>query len=48
MAAVERLRQGEGGDLTVMGSGDLLRTLMPHRLIDEYVLIAVYRPATAS
>jgi dihydrofolate reductase len=36
--AVARLKQDLSGDLTVMGSGDLLQTLMRHDLIDEYLL----------
>jgi dihydrofolate reductase len=27
------------GDLVIMGSGELIRSLMPHRLIDEYLLM---------
>jgi dihydrofolate reductase len=36
--AVARLRDGPGGDLNVMGSGELIQTLMRHDLIDEYLL----------
>ena len=36
---VERLKDSEGPDLTILGSGDLLRTLAAAKLIDEYVLI---------
>src|SRR6266496_801800 len=28
-----------GGDLVIMGSGQLIRSLLPHRLIDEYLLM---------
>jgi dihydrofolate reductase len=37
--AVAQLRQRPGKDLTVMGSGELIQTLMPHNLIDEYLLL---------
>lgn len=37
--AVARLKQELDGDLLVMGSGELLRSLMPHHLVDEYRLI---------
>ena len=36
--AVRRLKEGDGGDLGVMGSGRLIRTLVPHGLIDEWLL----------
>jgi len=38
-AAVAELRAREGGDLAVLGSGALLRSLMPHDLVDEYLLM---------
>ena len=38
-AAVERLRQERDGDLTIMGSGELIRSLLPHRLINELLLM---------
>lgn len=37
-AAVAKLRDS-GPDLTVLGSGDLLQSLMRHDLIDEYLLM---------
>ena len=36
--AVAQLKRDLTGDLTVMGSGDLIQTLMRHDLIDEYLL----------
>jgi dihydrofolate reductase len=36
---VARLKEQPGKDLTVLGSGDLLQTLMRHRLVDVYVLL---------
>jgi dihydrofolate reductase len=37
--AVEELKQQVTGDLFVMGSGELIQTLMRRRLIDEYLLL---------
>lgn len=37
--SVARLKQRPGMDITVLGSGDLLQTLMRHGLVDEYVLL---------
>jgi dihydrofolate reductase len=36
---VARLKEQPGKDIVVLGSGDLLQTLMRHRLVDEYVLL---------
>ena len=36
---VARLKEQPGKDLTVLGSGDLLQTLMRHGLVDNYVLL---------
>lgn len=36
--AVARLKEQPGGDIVILGSGELIRTLMPHGLIDAYVL----------
>ena len=37
--AVARLKQEPGKDLVVMGSGDLIQSLMRGKLVDEYVLL---------
>ncbi len=37
--AVARLRAEPGADLHVMGSGELIRTLMAHDLVDEHLLM---------
>lgn len=37
-AAVAHLREAGTGDLVIMGSGQLIRSLLPHGLIDEYLL----------
>ncbi|WP_199434627.1 dihydrofolate reductase family protein [Qaidamihabitans albus] len=38
-AAVATLKEQPGGDITVLGSGELVRSLMRHDLVDEYVLL---------
>lgn len=38
-AAVETLKQGEGGEIQVHGSGELIQTLLRHDLIDEFQLL---------
>jgi dihydrofolate reductase len=38
-AEVAALRQQPGGDLVVMGSGELVRSLLPHGLVDELFLM---------
>lgn len=38
-AAVAELKREEGGDLVVMGSGELIRSLLPHGLIDEFLVM---------
>src|SRR5579884_3035782 len=37
--AVTRLKEEPGGDLVIMGSGELARSLMRRNLVDEYVLL---------
>jgi dihydrofolate reductase len=37
--AVASLKVQPGGDLVVMGSGELVQTLMGHNLVDRYVLL---------
>jgi dihydrofolate reductase len=37
--AVARLRKEQEKDIVVMGSGQLIQTLMRHNLVDEYVLL---------
>jgi dihydrofolate reductase len=37
--AVAKLRKEQGKDLVIMGSGNLIQSLMRHNLIDEYVLL---------
>jgi dihydrofolate reductase len=39
LGAVQRLRDADGGDLQVMGSLTLARTLIVHDLVDEYRLM---------
>ncbi|MFZ0088881.1 MAG: dihydrofolate reductase family protein [Solirubrobacteraceae bacterium] len=38
-AAVAELKQDASGTLAIMGSGQLIRSLLPHGLIDEYLLM---------
>jgi dihydrofolate reductase len=35
---VARLKEQPGKDIVILGSGALIQSLMPHNLIDEYVL----------
>jgi dihydrofolate reductase len=37
-AQVADLRAGDGKDLVILGSGELIRSLLPHRLVDAFVL----------
>jgi len=37
-AALTQLKKVGEGDLVIMGSGELIRSLIPHGLIDEYLL----------
>ena len=39
MAAVAELRERPGGNLVVLGSGELVGSLRRHGLVDEYVLL---------
>ncbi len=39
MEAVAALKEGPGKDLVVLGSGELVQSLMRHGLVDEYVLL---------
>ena len=38
-AGVAALREQPGGNLVIMGSGELIRSLLPHGLIDEFFLM---------
>lgn len=38
-AEVAGLRERPGGNLVIMGSGHLIRSLLPHELIDEMLLM---------
>jgi dihydrofolate reductase len=37
--SIARLKEKSGGDLVILGSGELIRSLVPHNLIDEYILL---------
>jgi dihydrofolate reductase len=37
--SVAKLKRELDGDLVILGSGELIRALMPHRLIDQFVLL---------
>jgi dihydrofolate reductase len=39
LGSIERLRAGDGKDIHVLGSARLVRTLIEHGLVDEYVLM---------
>jgi dihydrofolate reductase len=39
VGAVQRLRERDGGDVQVMGSASLARTLIGHDIVDEYRLM---------
>jgi dihydrofolate reductase len=38
-AEVAELKERPGGNLVIMGSGALIHSLLPHRLIDEFMLM---------
>jgi dihydrofolate reductase len=38
-AAVAKLKEEPGGDIGILGSGELVRSLMRHRLVDTFVLL---------
>jgi dihydrofolate reductase len=38
-AAVAEVKARETGDTVILGSGELIQSLLPHRLIDEYILL---------
>jgi len=37
--AVRGLKAGQGKDLVILGSGELIQTLMQHNLVDQYILM---------
>jgi dihydrofolate reductase len=39
VAAVSQLKEQPGKDIVILGSGELIQSLMRHNLIDEYVLL---------
>lgn len=38
-ASLAELKRSQTGDLVIMGSGQLIRSVLPHDLIDEYLLL---------
>jgi dihydrofolate reductase len=38
-SGIAELKQDSGGDFVIMGSGRLIRSLLPGKLIDEYLLM---------
>ena len=38
-AKLREIKAGPGKDIVILGSGDLIQNLMPHNLIDRYVLM---------
>lgn len=38
-AAIRRLKEQPGGDISVLGSGELVQTLIAHDLVDEFALM---------
>lgn len=39
VSEINKLKQGDGKDITVHGSGNLVQTLMKHNLVDRYRLL---------
>jgi dihydrofolate reductase len=38
VAEIKKLKQQDGPEIQVHGSGDLIQTLLPHDLVDEFWL----------
>ena len=38
-AAIKEMKEGDDGNIVVLGSGNLVQTLIEHDLVDEYVLM---------
>ena len=39
VASLKKIKAGDGPDLLVQGSGDLIQTLLKHRLVDEFTVL---------
>jgi dihydrofolate reductase len=39
VASLKKLKEGDGPDLLIQGSSDMIQTLLAHRLIDEFTLM---------